>query len=289
MSKHIIIWHRNIKDDDEINVYSQDPSYVVVAKRTDLNNLKKIEESNQPGIYILLDKFNKRYVGQASHGVINRLLNHEKNKTWWDSVIFFGRDDGKLDKSQLDYLEKRLIKLYAESGFDLDNGDTGNNSFIEIYQRGRAESLWENTLQILEDTANIKLFKKSKMQNTIVKPEIIPEENKKSFSAPNNGQYVLTDSLGNKIHAKNNRQMYYQWVLILCKNEEYKEKFYEMLANGSKKFKSNEIIGESNNKMTLFLDNDLYLMVNLSKKDIHRRIEKISDELGIKTKIDCPS
>lgn len=223
MSKHIIIWHSNIKDDDEINVYSQDPSYVVVAKRTDLNNLKKIEESNQPGIYILLDKFNKRYIGQASHSIISRLLNHEKNKTWWDSIIFFGRDDGKVDKSQLDYLEKKIIQLYTESGFILDNADIGNKSFIEVYQRGRAESLWENTLQILEDTANIKLFKKSRISSVIPKEDT--NSLKENFVKNINSKFVLTDSLGNEIRARNNRQMYSLWMFELCKTQSIKNIF----------------------------------------------------------------
>lgn len=52
MSKHMIICHSNLKDDDNIAVYSKDPSYVVIADRTDLSNLKKIEESHKPGIYI---------------------------------------------------------------------------------------------------------------------------------------------------------------------------------------------------------------------------------------------
>lgn len=283
MSKHIIIWHSNIKDDDDINVYSQDPSYVVVAKRTDLNNLKKIEESNQPGIYILLDKFNKRYIGQASHSVINRLSNHEKNKTWWDSIIFFGRDDGKVDKSQLDYLEKKIIQLYTESGFDLDNADTGNNSFIEIYQRGRAESLWENTLQILEDTANIKLFKKSRVSanhSSTLSKEVI-ENSIKNSNNEISPKFILTDSLGNEIKARSNRQMYSLWMFELCKNTEYKEIFYEMLSNGSIKFRNNEFIDKNNNKWTFFLDENLYLNVNLSKKDTYKRIEEIAQKLNI--------
>lgn len=283
MSKHIIIWHSNIKDDDEINVYSQDPSYVVVAKRTDLNNLKKIEESNQPGIYILLDKFNKRYIGQASHSVINRLSNHEKNKTWWDSIIFFGRDDGKVDKSQLDYLEKKIIQLYTESGFILDNADIGNKSFIEVYQRGRAESLWENTLQILEDTANIKLFKKSRVSvnhSSAPSKETI-ESGIKNPNSEISPKFILTDSLGNEIKSKSNRQMYFQWIAKLCENNEFKQKFYELMTNGSKSFRREEIIDKNNKKWTWMLSDDLHLFVNLDSKTIYKRIEEIAQKLNI--------
>lgn len=64
-------------------------------------------------------------------------------------------------------------------------------------------------------------------------------------------------------------------------NTEYKEHFYEMLAKGSIKFRNNEFIDKNNNKWTFFLDENLYLNVNLSKKDIHKRIEEIAQELNI--------
>lgn len=268
MSKHMIIWHSNVKDDDNIKIYSQDPSYVVSADRTDLINLKKIEEAHKPGIYILSDKLNNRYIGQASHSVLSRVVEHGKKKAWWTEILFFGRDDGKLDKSQLDYLEKKLIKLYFDAGFSLDNGDVGNKSFIEAYQRGKAESLWENTLQILEDSANIQLFKKTRISvnsETILKPvvsskviETAPAKDIVSASDTvsrlehnkDKPKHSLTDNLGNKIEGKSLRRIYIEWVKELAKNSEIKKEFYKMLNEGSKIFKNEEFIDIRNSKWT---------------------------------------
>ena len=299
----MIIWHSNVKDDDNIKIYSQDPSYVVSADRTDLINLKKIDEVHKPGIYILSDKFNNRYVGQASHSVLSRVVEHSKKKAWWTEILFFGRDDGKLDKSQLDYLEKKLIKSYADAGFNLDNGDVGNKSFIEAYQRGKAESLWENTLQILEDSANIQLFKKNRVSTnseTILKPvvssnvietastkDIVSDSDTMSRSEHNKDKpkYSLTDNLGNKIEGKSLRRLYANWIKKLVEEDAYKQGLYSMLNKGSKFFKNEEFIDIHNKKWTEKVDERLYLIVNLSAKEIYRRIDKIAGQLGISVEI----
>ncbi len=42
----------------------------------------------KPGIYILLGA-DKRYIGQASNAIFNRLQQHYINKPWWNKLIFF--------------------------------------------------------------------------------------------------------------------------------------------------------------------------------------------------------
>lgn len=303
MSKHMIIWHSNIKDDDNIKIYSQDPSYVVSADRTDLINLKKIEESHKPGIYILSDKLNNRYIGQASHSVLSRVIEHGKKKAWWTEILFFGRDDGKLDKSQLDYLEKKLIKSYADAGFILDNGDVGNKSFIEAYQRGKAESLWENTLQILEDSANIQLFKKTRIPvnpETILKPvvssKVIETASAKDIVSASDTvsrlehnkdkpKHSLTDSLGNTVEARSLRRMYINWMKKLVEEGNFKQRLYKIAEEGSAIFRQDEFIDKRNSRWTEKLDEGLYLMVNLDAKTIRARIDKIAERLNIEVEI----
>ncbi|MCP1659762.1 GIY-YIG nuclease family protein [Neisseria perflava] len=117
---------------DNITVYTQEPAFFAIADREDMNALKRLEEANRAGIYILLGD-NIRYVGQASRSVYDRLHTHVKaqDKTWWNKVIFFGREDGHLDKSQTDYLEKLLIEQFAQTDLTLDNANIGNTSYIE--------------------------------------------------------------------------------------------------------------------------------------------------------------
>lgn len=284
MSKHMVIWNQNSKNEDTIEVYSQDPSYVVLLQRSDLIMLRNIDQSSLPGIYILCDDQNRRYIGQASISVLQRLLQHEKNKSWWNNVIFFGRDDGQLDKSQLDFLERKIIKVYDEAGFDLDNGDNGNTSFIAPYQRGKAESLWENTLQILEDSAKIQVFKKSRLKKSVVNVASVEVDNLNNLSSKKSNLYSLSDSLGNNVESSKIRHVYINWMKILLEDELYKEKFYEMLNNGSAIFRSEEIYS-GRVKQTVCLLDDLHLIVNLSARDIRQRIKKIAGIIGITVEI----
>lgn len=106
MVKTIFITNDNKKD--SISIYEKEPVYVVHFERKDFNSLKQIDEANKAGIYVLVgDK--QRYVGQASNKILNRLANHITNQEFWTSALFFGRNDGLIDKSQLDYLEKYYI------------------------------------------------------------------------------------------------------------------------------------------------------------------------------------
>ena len=107
MPYHIFINRES--GNDNISVFYDEPTFVVIANKDDLPAIQLIEESQKPGIYILLGD-NKRYVGQASNSIFSRLQQHNTNKPWWNKLIFFGREDGHLSKAQLDLLERLIIE-----------------------------------------------------------------------------------------------------------------------------------------------------------------------------------
>ena len=106
-------------------IFYDEPTFVVIANKDDLPAIQLIEESQKPGIYILLGD-NKRYVGQASNSIFSRLQQHNTNKPWWNKLIFFGREDGHLSKAQLDLLERLIIEKMNTANIDLDNSTQGN-------------------------------------------------------------------------------------------------------------------------------------------------------------------
>ena len=113
MSKNIIVWDDNT-DNDSITTIINDPLVVVYFDRKDINKLNDIDESQKPGIYILFGEHNNRYVGQASSSVLSRLKSHDVKKEFWNSALILCREDGRLDKSQLDWIEKRLISKFND-------------------------------------------------------------------------------------------------------------------------------------------------------------------------------
>lgn len=53
---------------DHISIFYDDPAFIVVANKEELQKINLLEESHKPGIYLLLGD-NKRYVGQASNSI----------------------------------------------------------------------------------------------------------------------------------------------------------------------------------------------------------------------------
>ncbi|MBM7544884.1 hypothetical protein JOC59_001616 [Weissella beninensis] len=63
MPNHIFINRES--GNDNISIFYDELSFVVIANKDDLASIQLIDESKKPGIYILLGD-DKRYIGQAS-------------------------------------------------------------------------------------------------------------------------------------------------------------------------------------------------------------------------------
>lgn len=111
MTRHILITTDRKKDN--ISIFQEESVILIIADREDLLTLKKIKQCEQSGIYILFGD-NHAYVGQSSNNFYRRLIMHDKEKNWWNRVIFFTRAANDFGKQQTDYLEKKLIDLYNE-------------------------------------------------------------------------------------------------------------------------------------------------------------------------------
>ena len=169
MAKHFIIWEDGVEDD--IEVYNSEPVIVVHAARGDLEKLATLDEANLPGIYVLYSD-NMRYVGQASKSVYNRISQHDKKKPWWSHLVIIAREDGRLDKSQLDFMENRLIKECIRADLTMDNNTEGNSSHIETYQKGKAQQVLITGMRILEENGGVKLFKRVRERREIASTSI---------------------------------------------------------------------------------------------------------------------
>lgn len=70
MPNHIFINRES--GNDNISIFYDEPSFVVIANKDDLASIPLIDESKKTGIYILLGD-DKRYIGQASNAIFSRL------------------------------------------------------------------------------------------------------------------------------------------------------------------------------------------------------------------------
>ena len=104
--------------------------HVLSARRSDLDDLRRREEVQRTGVYLLLGDDETAlgdtlcYVGEAD--VIATRLRHHANdpdKAYWDRVIVITSKDTNLTKSHGRYLESRLIDLARHAGrVSLANG-----------------------------------------------------------------------------------------------------------------------------------------------------------------------
>lgn len=265
MVTHTVIISDRAKDN--ITVYTKEPVFLAIADREDLKALKHLEEANRAGIYILLGE-NQRYVGQASGKIYDRLITHNDNKEWWSKIIFFGREDGHLDKSQTDYLEKKLIEAFQKTDLRLDNATSGNTSFIEKTSKIKADNVWNIAQEILDEVAHINIFESY----------VTEEEN------PTDQIYIELD--GRKISGKSYRDNQKNFFLFLLKQPQYRVLVEDFCLNG--KPTASYCIGSEPSfrpngmKYTTQLEGGIYLYSHLSTKDRRRAIQNFADETGLK-------
>lgn len=100
----------------------------VVFPRALLPTVKRRDEFNQTGVYLLLGpredgEGEKLYIGEGDP-VRPRLEAHYAQKDFWNRAVFFVAGQGQLNKAHVQFLESRLIQLAKSARrMPLDNGN----------------------------------------------------------------------------------------------------------------------------------------------------------------------
>lgn len=100
----------------------------IACPRSRFAELSTWEEAQRPGVYFLLEKHttdgkNTVYIGE-SENVFKRLVQHDRNKDFWNEVIIFTSKDENLTKSHIKYLEARLTAITIEvDRYNIENGN----------------------------------------------------------------------------------------------------------------------------------------------------------------------
>lgn len=270
MVQHTIIVADN--GQDNITVYTKEPAVVTAAQRSDLNDLKQLSEAQKAGLYILIGE-HKRYIGQAATSVYTRLYQHHKEKDWWNQVIFLGREDGHLDKSQLDYLEALLIKEFRDAGFELENATQGNSSWIDKISKIHADNIWNITQNVLEDVANIPLFDFSSNQ----------QETESSANASKS--YTVKLANGKLISGKNPTACYVNVFKHLLVDPQTTEQALALVTTGEPTSRlllgTIERFDKSGMKLTSPVTQNIHVYNNLSTADKKRVLLRFADQIGL--------
>ena len=143
----------------------------IACPRGRFAELTKCEEAKRPGIYFLFERQasdigNKAYIGE-SENVIKRLIDHERNKDFWNEVVIFTSKDENLTKSHIKYLESRLVAMGIEcQRYKLENANTPTESNLPRADKDAMEEFIHN-LRIIIGTLGHKLLDPIKSSATI--------------------------------------------------------------------------------------------------------------------------
>lgn len=140
---------------------------LVSSPRQSIDQLFQRPEVNNAGIYFLLSE-KRVYIGQSQSSIKSRLNQHEKNKSWWNRVIFLTKTDNSLSSTDVQYMEVEFIRLAKKANTaDTDNRNHGNqNGYISEFARA-ANDQFINEAVLLLEVIGIKVFSaKNKLATT---------------------------------------------------------------------------------------------------------------------------
>lgn len=118
-------------------------------------DFKKRVEANKPGVYMIYGEDfetsnRKLYIGEGDP-IGPRLNSHYGNKDFWTNAIVFTSKDDFLGKTQIQYLESRLISLAREAGkVALDNGNSPLEPNISEVNLAEVKDFLDSILLLLK-------------------------------------------------------------------------------------------------------------------------------------------
>ena len=117
-------------------------------------DFKKMPEASKLGVYLIYGEdyetgSRKLYIGEGDP-VSPRLSQHYGNKEFWTSAIVFTSKDEYVTKTQIQWLEAKLIGLANKAGrVLLDNGNMPAEPNISVVDRAEVATFLESVLLLM--------------------------------------------------------------------------------------------------------------------------------------------
>jgi len=119
------------------------------SPRASYQLLSNEPESKYWGVYLLVSD-NQVYIGQAND-LLRRIGEHDKSKDWWNKVVLLTTKDNSLNRSDIDYLENKLINIAKSIGtLEMNNVQVGNSPKVSRYRETELADFLEGGLLLLE-------------------------------------------------------------------------------------------------------------------------------------------
>lgn len=129
--------------------------FCTVFPRPMFGQFRERKENSRPGVYILVgddvsSENVKIYIGEGDP-VGPRLYSHYGNKDFWTDAIVLTSKDDYLTKTQIQYIESKLIKLANDCGqVEMDNGNTPQPPNISEVDEAEVSAFLESILLLIK-------------------------------------------------------------------------------------------------------------------------------------------
>lgn len=129
--------------------------FCTVFPRPMFTQFKERKENDRPGVYILVgedvsNENTKIYIGEGDP-VGPRLYSHYGNKDFWTDAIVLTSKDDYLTKTQIQYIESKLITLATECGqVEMDNGNTPQLPNISEVDEAEVSAFLDSILLLIK-------------------------------------------------------------------------------------------------------------------------------------------
>lgn len=134
--------------------------------RTGFEEASSRTELAQPGVYVLVGYTDESslptvYIGEGDP-VINRLVEHNRNKDFWEWAVVFSSTDNSINKAFVQHLESRLIDIAkGKKRCNLTNNTSPKRPTLTESDHADMENFLDNMLSIFP-LVGLSIFENSK-------------------------------------------------------------------------------------------------------------------------------
>lgn len=301
MAQHMHIIDNGLSDSIRTFELDRASLFMVTVDREEVERAGAMVNSylRKSGIYILMGPGNRRYVGQASEEILQRLRSHEKNKPWWTSVLCFGRLF-RLSSDSLNHLEARLIRELKSLGFVMDNGNGGRTASAFAVSDLGADRLYEEMRGALDTHFHSELFVRMEASElrpktgekraheipsvvTHLTPKTLPVLEAKAPPAPKDTFVINTPSLGVSVSGRSRRGTFIAWCRELMGDAACRSKMEAQAQLNKGLFFSSPVLGKNGALLTEPLSNSIHVYSTYSSSTVVTAVERIASLVAAKT------
>lgn len=122
---------------------------IYVVPRSDIKTMIELEEVKRFGVYLLLSD-TQIYAGEASD-LKNRIMQHNKEKNWWERAVLITTTDDSFDQTDINYLETAIISIAKNQGMlKCENKQTGNKMKLDEMKKAELVPFLDEASSIME-------------------------------------------------------------------------------------------------------------------------------------------